>query len=270
MRYLLLFFIILLSQDSSGQALTFYCNQEYSACSEVFAQANSANVVINGNTAEKINDDDNWNSGFLQLNPLNPGDSFTWQIGNVRQVVGLSYNPSSATNWQNVDFAWYTYSNTNARVYDTVWGPILTGQNWTSGQQLRLTINSAGFVEYQYENGGAFVNFYTSSSAVTGPLFVFGTFGNSGARVEGLSVCTGSQPASFAKVVTDQENDLEAFYQFHSETKGKLSLRFFFLDLDPNVLALLPENELLIAAKFLKIDSDLTSVIVAEIRSLFL
>ncbi len=259
---------VLCCQYLQAQSLTFYCGipttEPQEQCINIAWTANNANVSTSGNNATKINNTGNWNSGaYDNSNALaNPGDSFSWSVSAIRQVVGLAYNPTGSTSWNNADFAVYSYANTGVRAYENTWAaPYTSGVNLTSGQRLRLLINTSNQIEFQIETTagtGTYTTFYTSTNTVTAPLFPYATFGNNGADSNDAQKCTNTSnnsKLSTSRNLTNRaflrQNESEEilkFYAYHNQLmiddKRKINEVFFWLDLPKKELKNFPLEEL--------------------------
>ena len=181
---------------SAGQAINSYpsaCSTNAMPCNYVEWLRNRTNTsvaplgVIQKTTAASNNSTGGHSSQYLQ----NVGDSFTWQISSIGGYIGLSYNPALSTANTNANFAWNILTLSSAQVYTGAAGATLTGLNLSGGQKLRLAVDAASRILFQYETtigSGVYTTFFTSTTPITGKLYPFCAL-NGTAGVINAQVC---------------------------------------------------------------------------------
>lgn len=141
--------------------------------------ATAGSVVSNGN---------GWNSGVYtnQQSIEDVGDYLEWTHEQYQYVMGLTYNSTPSTGWNEENFSFY-FPNTTlfyARSEETWF--IQSGAAGANviGDVYRMEIIAGGFVNFS-RNGTVF---HTSTTAVAGPLFPHFTSGSGSGQVSNWEI----------------------------------------------------------------------------------
>ncbi len=163
-------------------------------CSTAVLTPTNANVIVSGNSATG-NADAAWGSNSFYDNTHSiqaPGEYVQFAISQPPALAGLTYNQNPTGHWGDNNFAVFAYSSSQL-----TWGMGSSPANadmisWSPDRKVRLLINTAQLIEFQVEdapNSDMFTTFQTAPDEVTGPLYPFGTVGQSGSTVSDFVLC---------------------------------------------------------------------------------
>lgn len=177
-----------------GQAYSGYKSQE-TPCQTVEWLRNSTNInAVSGGGLQKTSAANSLNAGGVCSQYLrNAGDTFTFQVSAVGGYVGLSYDPDLNTNNTTINFAWNITALTTAQaVQSGVVAATVTTLNLSSGQHLRIRLDNANRVVFEYETAaatGIYTVLFTSTAPIGGNLYPDAALSVAGSLISNATIC---------------------------------------------------------------------------------